>query len=258
MYRREGLGAGAHDRGRRRPREERARQAGPAGRGIAEKARRARGAHRADHRDRDEHPGVHPDIEGFGGAGQGQRGARPGARGGDPRPGGMRSRSCAVDLRVITEDIVTQLDQRLKEMGYSSLERRKLEAAITETLQHLKIQLGGKVSLLEDAAGMEGASRGRQGQDRAEHDRDPEGSAGEARRARRHVRAVPLLRAVLPGRVPRPRGHHHPQERDRRAHQRQCRGYRGSAGSETRSWRARTSACARGSMSTAGPSRACG
>jgi chromosome segregation protein len=63
------------------------------------------------------------------------------------------------DLRVITDDIVTQLDQRLKEMGYSSLERRTLETSITDALQHLKIQLGGKVSLLEDAAGMEGASR---------------------------------------------------------------------------------------------------
>jgi chromosome segregation protein len=63
------------------------------------------------------------------------------------------------DLRVITEDIVTQLDQRLKEMGYSSLERRRLETSITEALQHLKIQLGGKVSLLEDAAGVQSASQ---------------------------------------------------------------------------------------------------
>lgn len=64
-----------------------------------------------------------------------------------------------VDLRVITEDIVTQLDQRLKDMGYSSAERRKLEGSIGETLQHLKIQLGGKVSLLEDAAGAETLSK---------------------------------------------------------------------------------------------------
>lgn len=63
------------------------------------------------------------------------------------------------DLRVITEDIVTQLDQRLKEMGYSSGERRKLEASIAEALQHLKIQLGGKVSILEDAARVNSVSK---------------------------------------------------------------------------------------------------
>lgn len=57
-----------------------------------------------------------------------------------------------VQLRAITEDIVTQLDARLKEMGYSSAERRSVEESISETLQSLKIALGGKVSILEDAA----------------------------------------------------------------------------------------------------------
>jgi chromosome segregation protein len=59
-----------------------------------------------------------------------------------------------VDLRAITEDIVTQLDARLSEMGYSSAERRQVEQSIAETLQSLRIQLGGKVALWEDAAGM--------------------------------------------------------------------------------------------------------
>jgi chromosome segregation protein len=52
----------------------------------------------------------------------------------------------------ITEDIVTQLDARLTEMGYSSAERRTVEQGITETLQSLHIQIEGKLALLEDAA----------------------------------------------------------------------------------------------------------
>ena len=37
-------------------------------------------------------------------------------------------------------------------MGYSSAERRSVEQSITDTLQSLRIQLGGKVTLLEDAS----------------------------------------------------------------------------------------------------------
>ncbi len=65
----------------------------------------------------------------------------------------------SVELRAITEDIVTQLDARLKEMGYSSAERRTVEESIQETLQSLRIQLGGKTTLWEDAAGVENLSR---------------------------------------------------------------------------------------------------
>ncbi len=57
-----------------------------------------------------------------------------------------------IQLRAITEDIVTQLDARLTEMGYSSSERRSVEQAITDTLQSLRIQLGGRVSLMEDVS----------------------------------------------------------------------------------------------------------
>jgi chromosome segregation protein len=64
-----------------------------------------------------------------------------------------------VALRAITEDIVTQLDARLKEMGYSATERRAVEESIGETLQSLRIQLGGKVTLLEDASGVENIAR---------------------------------------------------------------------------------------------------
>jgi len=65
-----------------------------------------------------------------------------------------------VELRAITEDIVTQLDARLREMGYSSAERRSVEESINEALQSLRIQLGGKVSILEDAAGVQNVPRG--------------------------------------------------------------------------------------------------
>ncbi len=63
------------------------------------------------------------------------------------------------ELRAITEDIVTQLDARLKEMGYSSAERHSVEGSIEEALKSLRIQLGGKISILEDAAGVEGVSK---------------------------------------------------------------------------------------------------
>jgi chromosome segregation protein len=63
------------------------------------------------------------------------------------------------DLRAITEDIVTQLDQRLKETGYSSAERRRIDQAVEETLGSLRIALGGRASLLEDAAAVENLSR---------------------------------------------------------------------------------------------------
>jgi chromosome segregation protein len=64
-----------------------------------------------------------------------------------------------VQLRAITEDIVTQLDARLKEMGYSGNERRSVEQSIAGTLQSLRIQLSGKVTLLADAAQVDATAR---------------------------------------------------------------------------------------------------
>ncbi len=64
-----------------------------------------------------------------------------------------------VELRAITEDIVTQLDARLSEMGYSSGERRSVEQGISETMQSLRIQLGGKMTILEDAATVDTLAR---------------------------------------------------------------------------------------------------
>lgn len=91
------------------------------------------------------------DIEGFGGQ---VRANEERVRANEEEIHGLERaiEELRVDLRVITEDIVTQLDQKLTDMGYSSIERRKLEGSIGEILQHLKIQLGGKVSLLEDGA----------------------------------------------------------------------------------------------------------
>ncbi len=63
------------------------------------------------------------------------------------------------ELRAITEDIVTQLDARLAEMGYSSAERQAVETSIEEALQSLRIQLGGKISILEDASRVDSVSK---------------------------------------------------------------------------------------------------
>jgi chromosome segregation protein len=67
------------------------------------------------------------------------------------------------DLRAITEDIVTQLDQRLRETGYSSVERRRVEESLSSALESLRIALSGKTSLLEDAEGMGSVSAAEQG-----------------------------------------------------------------------------------------------
>jgi chromosome segregation protein len=67
--------------------------------------------------------------------------------------------SLRTELRAVTEDIVTQLDARLAEMGYSSAERQAVEGSIDETLQSFRIQLGGKISILEDAIQVESVSK---------------------------------------------------------------------------------------------------
>jgi chromosome segregation protein len=55
------------------------------------------------------------------------------------------------DLRGITDTIVGQLDERLKESGYSSQERSRLEEEIDTFLNTFRIQLEGKSRILEDA-----------------------------------------------------------------------------------------------------------
>ncbi|MFP4363397.1 MAG: chromosome segregation SMC family protein [Spirochaetia bacterium] len=57
------------------------------------------------------------------------------------------------DLRVLTDDIVTQLDQRLRESGYSANQRRELEEKIESLVETIRIQAKGKTDLLQDASG---------------------------------------------------------------------------------------------------------
>jgi chromosome segregation protein len=58
------------------------------------------------------------------------------------------------ELRGITDDIVTQLDQRLKDSGYSYREGKKLEAAMDEIVAGMRIVLRGRAEILEDALGL--------------------------------------------------------------------------------------------------------
>ncbi len=55
-----------------------------------------------------------------------------------------------VDLRKITDDIVTQLDQRLKEIGYSYSHRRKLEQDIEQLITAFQIRFRGKSAIIDD------------------------------------------------------------------------------------------------------------
>ena len=58
------------------------------------------------------------------------------------------------DLRGLTDTIVAQLDERLKETGYSYHERSRLEEEISRLLESLKIHVTGKIKLLEDAVSL--------------------------------------------------------------------------------------------------------
>ncbi len=56
------------------------------------------------------------------------------------------------ELESITDDIVTQLDSRLKDAGYSSAERKKAEEALMHALAELKIKVTGRSDILGDFA----------------------------------------------------------------------------------------------------------
>jgi chromosome segregation protein len=53
-------------------------------------------------------------------------------------------------LEAITDDIVSELDTRLRDSGYSSAERRAAEAALEESLAGLMVLLQGRSELLSD------------------------------------------------------------------------------------------------------------
>ncbi len=62
-----------------------------------------------------------------------------------------RQEKLQAELRSITDDIVTQLDMRLRESGYSLAARKSAEEEIVRTLSGLRIHVDGKLKLLEDA-----------------------------------------------------------------------------------------------------------
>jgi chromosome segregation protein len=61
-------------------------------------------------------------------------------------------------LDAITEDIVAQLDARLKESGYSGAERLKAEEAIESLIQAVQARLSGKGAILEDLGRVPGVA----------------------------------------------------------------------------------------------------
>ncbi len=58
------------------------------------------------------------------------------------------------DLNAITEDIVAELDARLKETGYSSRERKNLEESIDALIALIGTRLAGKAAMLDDLASL--------------------------------------------------------------------------------------------------------
>ncbi len=56
------------------------------------------------------------------------------------------------ELDAITEDIVSELDARLKESGYSAHERKAAEEAISTLISGIIAKLSGKAAILEDLA----------------------------------------------------------------------------------------------------------
>ena len=71
-----------------------------------------------------------------------------------------RAEQLQQDLRAITDDIVGELDRRLKETGYSLQRRQETEQAIRTTLSALKIKIEGRLNILEDVVRL-----GRDGED---------------------------------------------------------------------------------------------
>jgi len=57
-----------------------------------------------------------------------------------------------VELEGLTDDIVSELDSRLKDVGYSAQERRRAEEALDQTLSRLRTLLSGRETLFTDFA----------------------------------------------------------------------------------------------------------
>ena len=62
------------------------------------------------------------------------------------------------DLKAITEDIVTELDARLKESGFNSQMSRQAREALSESIERLKIYAEGRRKIFGDYASIDGHS----------------------------------------------------------------------------------------------------
>ena len=60
------------------------------------------------------------------------------------------------DIRQLTDSIVSELDKGLKESGFSLKRKEELEGNLSEWVASFRIQLDGKVAILEDFATLEG------------------------------------------------------------------------------------------------------
>ena len=96
----------------------------------------------------------------------GIRAAEAGIRDNDAQAGKAESDIAALEedradarrrLDAITEDIVAQLDARLKESGYSGAERRAAEESIESLIAAVQARISGKGAILEDLGRLGGA-----------------------------------------------------------------------------------------------------
>ena len=69
-----------------------------------------------------------------------------------------RQESLQNDLRALTDDIVQQLDQGLKESGYSYQERQRVEQELSEVVETLRIVAEGRRNLFSDAGRVSGTN----------------------------------------------------------------------------------------------------
>lgn len=81
----------------------------------------------------------------------GRNEAEIGKRGGDILALDEELQAHEAELRSIVEDIVTELEGKLRESGYSIQERKRVEAALGERLAALRILVAGRRDLAEDA-----------------------------------------------------------------------------------------------------------
>ncbi len=71
--------------------------------------------------------------------------------------------SCQRELRTVTDELVSALDTKLRESGYSSAERKRAEEDLTAALEHLRITVRGRrdsvldrLKLREERSGADG------------------------------------------------------------------------------------------------------